>query len=1583
VKPEEVVALNAGGRQIVAQRSNGSLLVWTSAGSSDLSAADFPAADAAPPAPDRTIEGVSGKTALLLVGRVPPGSGDTVVMSRLQKLGFTVDVRMSSPQVDWRGAAVVLVSSTTSATDLPQDLKDAPVPIVSWEPFSYDGLGMVRIKQGRSAGALPGSGLRVPRSNHPLAAGHEGSVWVTQGYVPVSWGIPSTDATVAATVGDDRLPAVFGYETGALMPGGTAPERRVGLFVSDTTPTQLSAEGWDFFDSAVAWAAHSQLLKASNAARSTSNTQPTPNSAVAGTQFLMVVGNTTLSAGDAWIKARLEGLGFTVVVKDALSSGSADANGKAGVYVTSTCMAADILAKFRDVTVPVMMGGNAGLYDDMQMTSTGNKGTFNGAAVQRNSSAGSALGAGFTGNVSVTTVSSAFGWGTASASGENVASQIGTSTNETIFAYATGATMVTMAAPARRVVFGFGDTAMSHLRPEGERLFNAAIAWMSQVPNSAPNVTVSPAQRSIYLGDAVNLIAVATDDGLPASPGALTFSWSLQSAPPGATATIASPTSATTSVTLTDVGQYNFQVAVSDGQYTTYAFPVVTAYFPGTNSAPKVDAGNYAPIVLPPGSVMLNGSVVDDGLPSPPMWLTLSWTKVSGPGTVTFANPTTISTTATFSALGTYVVRLTADDGNVAHPGLTGYDDAVITVGPSALLVVDQAGALTPAELTLKGRLEALGFSTTFLTASATTAANATGRAVVVISESCNNNDVLAKFRDVAVPVMVQLSGLYDDMNMAVDDAVIRRGNATNQTQTTIRMPTHPLSAGYIGTVTVESSGQVIQWGTPTTNGTIIASVVGSNKSGTVFAYEQNAIMFNAQAAPRRRLAFGLAAGSLTPAGRLLLDASLLWLTKGNAPPHADAGGNQTVLVGAPVTLQGRVLDDGLPNPPGVLTASWSQFSGPATANIANPSSPTSSVTFPAPGEYVLKLTASDSVSTSSAIATYRVVTNLGTANAPPFANAGTDQTTRLPQSVTLHATASDDGVPTNTLTLAWSQLNGPGTVTFSAPTAADTTASFSAAGVYTLRVTASDGSLSSFDDVQVTATTALNALFVGNAPLGADAAAIAELGRLGFAVTQMADTAVTAAAANNKALVVISDTITLSSVGTTLVAVTAPIITSEMLTYQTLNMTGTGTTNRGEIAGQTTLSVTAPSHPLAAGLAGTQTVYSPSAPLAWGIPGANATPIAVVASDSTKKTIFAYQEGATMLNAYRAPARRVALGVFAGSANSTGMALFDAAVKWATARDVPALLVTGSSTLTTGELAVLERMASLGLATTTVTGAAATSASANGKALVVVGAAPAAGNKFRNSTVPVMVFDDTVFSAMALTGVVAGVDSGTLVTQSQVQIVDSTSPLAANYANGTLQTVTTLAGTFSWGVPATTATRAASLAADTSKATVFGYEVGVQMVGLAAPDRRAGFFLSGNSASTFTTSGWALFDATALWLIASDPDNDGLTTSNEYTIGTDPRLADTNGDGIPDGAELAAGLDPTLLDMDGDGVLNAAERANGTDPFNRDTDGDGTPDGQDCEPRDPVRQCVAPAPGDVTPPTITLTLPAGLTPHP
>src|SRR3989441_3414351 len=92
-------------------------------------------------------------------------------------------------------------------------------------------------------------------------------------------------------------------------------------------------------------------------------------------------------------------------------------------------------------------------------------------------------------------------------------------------------------------------------------------------------------------------------------------------------------------------------------------------------------------------------------------------------------------------------------------------------------------------------------------------------------------------------------------------------------------------------------------------------------------------------------------------------------------------------------------------------------------------------------------------------------------ANQAPVVNAGADQVITLPSIANLTGSATDDGQPNppGTLTTTWSQVSGPGTVSFSNASALNSTAPFSASGAYVLRLTVSDGALAASDDVAVT----------------------------------------------------------------------------------------------------------------------------------------------------------------------------------------------------------------------------------------------------------------------------------------------------------------------------------------------------------------------------------------------------------------------------------------------------------------------------------------------------------------------------------
>jgi hypothetical protein len=80
------------------------------------------------------------------------------------------------------------------------------------------------------------------------------------------------------------------------------------------------------------------------------------------------------------------------------------------------------------------------------------------------------------------------------------------------------------------------------------------------------------------------------------------------------------------------------------------------------NQPPQVQAGPDQTVTLP-APATITAAVHDDGLPIPPGLLTFAWSRLSGPGVVSFASATALTTTATFPVPGTYQLRLIVSDG--------------------------------------------------------------------------------------------------------------------------------------------------------------------------------------------------------------------------------------------------------------------------------------------------------------------------------------------------------------------------------------------------------------------------------------------------------------------------------------------------------------------------------------------------------------------------------------------------------------------------------------------------------------------------------------------------------------------------------------------------------------------------------------------------------------------------------------------------------------------------------------------------------------------------------------------------------
>lgn len=196
----------------------------------------------------------------------------------------------------------------------------------------------------------------------------------------------------------------------------------------------------------------------------------------------------------------------------------------------------------------------------------------------------------------------------------------------------------------------------------------------------------------------------------------------------------------------------------------------------------------------------------------------------------------------------------------------------------------------------------------------------------------------------------------------------------------------------------------------------------------------------------------------------------------------------------------------------------------------------------------------------------------------------------------------------------------------------------------------------------------------------------------------------------------------------------------------------------------------------------------------------------------------------------------------------------------------VTILFVTSASTLSADDHAIRTRLLNRDYIVLVKEQNIVTAADATGKNLALISESVNSGTintKFRNLTIPVMLWDPYLFDDMGLTDLTENTDYG-LVTNSVLEI-NLQSHQAAAGLSGTVQ-VTNTPQEMIFGVPGNNAQIIASWQGDAGKAAIFAYEQGAQMFGLSAPARRVGFFLKDGISAELTSNGWKLFDAAVDW---------------------------------------------------------------------------------------------------------------------
>ncbi|GJL79850.1 MAG: hypothetical protein NPINA01_28390 [Nitrospinaceae bacterium] len=567
--------------------------------------------------------------------------------------------------------------------------------------------------------------------------------------------------------------------------------------------------------------------------------------------------------------------------------------------------------------------------------------------------------------------------------------------------------------------------------------------------NSAPVPDAGPDQTITLPANAI-LDGTVTDDGqIQTTP---TITWSQQSGPAGGTATFANFNAEDTTVSFSEAGTYVLRLTAFDGELTAFDELTVTVNpAVAVNAPPTVNAGPDQSIVLPAGAT-LNGTVTDDGLVQATPAIT--WNQESGPagGTASFANANAEDTTVSFNLPGTYVLRLTAFDGE-----FTIFDELSITATESPsqdVLDIRVASGSDDAEERSSGDL------------------SLTSSDLELTFDAGGDQTIGMRFNGVNIPAGATITKAYvqfqaDESHSGSTSLTVRgqaAANAATFTSETNNITDRPLTGASVAWPGVPAWNSVGEAGvdqrTPD-----IASVIQEIINLPGWASGNSLAVIISGAGERAAESF-----NGVPSAAPLLHVEY-GSSQGNQPPtvgiNAPADG-LTFNAGASITFSGTANDFEDGNLSSNLT--WtSNLDGVLNGGVQ-------AVSFATAGLSTGIHTITASVTDSGGLPgqdtiTVEVVTP--PSNTPPTVNAGPDQSIVLPASATLNGTVTDDGLVQATPTITWNQESGPagGTATFANANAEDTTVSFNLPGTYVLRLTAFDGEFTVFDELSITVT--------------------------------------------------------------------------------------------------------------------------------------------------------------------------------------------------------------------------------------------------------------------------------------------------------------------------------------------------------------------------------------------------------------------------------------------------------------------------------------------------------------------------------
>lgn len=248
------------------------------------------------------------------------------------------------------------------------------------------------------------------------------------------------------------------------------------------------------------------------------------------------------------------------------------------------------------------------------------------------------------------------------------------------------------------------------------------------------------------------------------------------------------------------------------------------------NAAPVVNAGaDQGADLATGGGVALMGSATDDGQPGGP--LSYAWSVVSGPSPApTFSAPTSANTDVTFGAVGSFVLELSTDDGEI-----TAYDRVVVTVDDSRLALIPTVTISASPPVIAAGTTTTLTWSSTDATScdasGAWTGSKATSGSEVTaelatdstFSLSCTGPGGTSPVQSVLVEV--EPPPPPTDVNLTAAPTTITAGSSATLTWTTTEAESCTASGGWSGSKSPTGGTETV---TPTTTTTYTIRCVGT-----------------------------------------------------------------------------------------------------------------------------------------------------------------------------------------------------------------------------------------------------------------------------------------------------------------------------------------------------------------------------------------------------------------------------------------------------------------------------------------------------------------------------------------------------------------------------------------------------------------------------------------------------------------------------------------------------------------------------------------------------------------------------------